>query len=92
MTGQDVVSKQVEGVLVQRGMNRADFARAMGRGRTWATAKLNGQRRWTVDDLDEIAATLGVSVVALVSRTTEGYAALLRWTTTRYPTLVGALA
>lgn len=66
MTANDTVSNVVLAELERRGMTRAEFGRLMGQERGWVTHKLNGHRRWSVDDLDLLAERLELPLAALL--------------------------
>jgi transcriptional regulator with XRE-family HTH domain len=48
------------------GITRAELARRLGQRPAWVTQKLNGHRRWTVDDLDLLAERLEMPLAALL--------------------------
>lgn len=56
----DSISEYVIDQLARRGEQRQVFAARLGKSPTWATQKLSGKRRWTVDDLDVLGAYFGV--------------------------------
>lgn len=74
MTSNEAVTARVCDELERLGMSRADLARAIGHERAWVTRKLNGSRRWSVDDLDVIARGLGLWPVELLLDTVGGQA------------------
>lgn len=57
----------IAGLMVERGMSKADLARALNKSRAWVTQLLSGRTNMTVRTLAEVAHTLGgeVRVVAL---------------------------
>lgn len=55
------VSRAVRVFCSERGLSHADFARVMNMSSSGLYSKLNGSRRWTVDDL-VVLADLGVNV------------------------------
>ena len=60
MTANDVVTAVVSRTLDERGMTRTDLARVCGRTIQWATHKMNGHRRWSLDDIDALATGLSM--------------------------------
>jgi transcriptional regulator with XRE-family HTH domain len=60
MTANDEVTREVERELEARGWSRSRFARESGVSPAWVTRKLEGDRRWSVDDLDLLARVLGL--------------------------------
>lgn len=66
MTTNGTVTRAVLHELERRGMTRAAFARLLNQNPAWVTHKLNGHRRWSVDDLDLVAERLGIPVAWLL--------------------------
>lgn len=60
MTANDEVTREVELELESRGWSRSRFARESGVSPAWVTRKLDGARRWSVDDLDLLERVLGL--------------------------------
>jgi len=60
MTANDEVTREVERELELRGWSRSRFARESGVSPAWVTRKLEGARRWSVDDLDLLYRVLGL--------------------------------
>lgn len=91
MTANEVVSAAIEHELERQGLQRQQLAARMGYAPSWVTRKLKGDRRWSVDDLDEVSRVLGVPVAALLMAPREALSATHRylrrvWITVRYPT------
>jgi len=68
----EAVTARVVGELERLRWSRADLARALGHERAWVTRKLNGSRRWSVDDLDAVARALMLSPCELLLETVCG--------------------
>ena len=68
MTTQETVSARLDAELRKRGMSRAQLAHAAGRTPAWLTKKMQGQRRWSVDDLDVLAWALELAPSVLVKQ------------------------
>lgn len=60
MTANEEVTREVERELELRGWSRSRFARESGVSPAWVTRKLEGARRWSVDDLDLLCRVLGL--------------------------------
>lgn len=60
MTANDEVTREVERELELRGWSRSRFARESGVSPAWVTRKLEGDRRWSVDDMDLLCRVLGL--------------------------------
>lgn len=58
------VKESVEGA----GMSGSALARRIGRAQSYVSVRLNGRKAWTLDELDQIARVLGVTVDALMDR------------------------
>lgn len=66
MTSNEAVTMAVTHELERRGMTRSELGRLLGHERAWVTRKLNGMRRWSVDDLDLLAERLEVEPAELL--------------------------
>ena len=71
MTANNEVAGAVELELVARGWSRAQLARELGVSASWVTRRLDGSRRWSVDDLDVLGSVLGLRL-ALVHEEDAG--------------------
>jgi transcriptional regulator with XRE-family HTH domain len=86
MRASERVSLTVERLLVEQGMSRSELGRRLGVSPPAVVNKLHGRRRWTVDELDDLAAALGVTVQRLVA--TVRYRLERATVTTRYQSSV----
>jgi len=68
MTGQ--VAEEILAVLGRRRMNKSELARRLGVSHTWVTNRLSGDQEIGVNELQRIAAILGVTASDLVPRNT----------------------
>lgn len=66
MSAQETITQAVESARRQRGLSRAELARTLGVDRGWVTLKLNRHRGWRVEDLDLLAARLGMPAAAFL--------------------------
>lgn len=87
MTTQEAVSTTVRAELELLGMSKSELARRIGMEPGSLGNKLTGRRRWHVDELDRLAAALGVTVQRLVA--TVRYRLERATVTTRYQSLPG---
>jgi hypothetical protein len=72
-----IVAEEVRAWLGRRTMSNIELARRLSKSHTYVGRRLSGETPWDVDDLEQIAAVLGVSVTTLIRRNggaTEGYA------------------
>jgi hypothetical protein len=60
------VSENVKVIAVSRGTTPTAVARSLGRSHQWIQAKIAGRNKWTLDDLELVAAELEVAPSALV--------------------------
>jgi cyanate lyase len=79
MTSNEAVTARVVDELERLRWSRADLARAIGHERAWVTRKLNGSRRWSVDDLDTVGRALGLSPAELLLETVCGQLGAPAW-------------
>jgi transcriptional regulator with XRE-family HTH domain len=84
MTAHATVTTVVEAELKRRRMTRADLARLLERPPAWVTQKLNGHRRWSVDDLDLLAERLELPLAALLMRPAPIRGEVVQLHTARY--------
>lgn len=61
MTTNEAISTAVVQLLAARREQRQTMARALGHSPSWASQKLRGDRGWTGEDLDALAAYFGVT-------------------------------
>ncbi len=59
-------------MLVRRRMNKSGLARLLGVSHTWVTNRISGQQEIGLNELQRIAAILGVEVTDLLPRANEG--------------------
>ena len=62
-TPQAATSRAARALMAERGWSQRDLARALGMSVKTLSNRLNGYRRWTLDDLDSLA-FLGAQVPA----------------------------
>lgn len=66
MTANETVCAVIIRELDRQGITRQQFATRVGHTSAWATLKLTGKRRWSVDDLDQVSRVLEVPVAMLL--------------------------
>lgn len=71
MTANDTVTAAVEAERLRRGMTRLQLAAVLGTNSPWVSRKLNGQLRWSMDDLDLLSERLGVPLPVLLMAPVE---------------------
>jgi len=76
MTANDEVTREVERELASRGWSRSRFARESGTSPAWVTRKLEGDRRWSVDDLDLLGRVLGLRLTLSHAEDDSGLSAV----------------
>lgn len=59
------VAKAVKTAAENQGISGSAIGRHLGRAQSYASTRLNGRRAWTTDEVDQIAALLGVTVERL---------------------------
>jgi len=64
------VAEEIRALLGRRNMSRLELAKRIGRSHTYMWRRLSGETAFDVDDLQKIAAVLGVSVNDLLPRNT----------------------
>jgi hypothetical protein len=67
MSLQQQVSDNVRVFTAAQGTSPGAVALRLGRSRQWMQAKLAGRNRWRTDEVEEVAAQLGVSPIVLMS-------------------------
>lgn len=91
MTANDTITLAVEAELRRRGWTRLRLAQVLGWGSDQVTRKMNGQRRWSTDDLDLLSERLEVQLPVLLMAPREavtlGYRRLRARLTVKYPPL-----
>jgi len=78
----DQVIEEILGLMGRRRINKAEMARRLGTKEDWVGRRLNGRQDFALEDLQRIAAVLGVSVADLFPPSTRASS----------PTLVDPLA
>jgi len=78
----DQVIEEILGLMGRRRINKAELARRLGTKEDWVGRRLNGRQDFALEDLQRIAAVLGVSVADLFPPSTRASS----------PTLVDPLA
>lgn len=68
MTTQERISRNVRLLMAAHGEQQQDLARRLGISAASVSDKLKGRRRWSVDDLDIIAAAYEIEVVMLLAQ------------------------
>jgi transcriptional regulator with XRE-family HTH domain len=71
MSANDTITTVVNRERMRRGLNQAQLAEMLGRGDMWVSHKLNGRRRWQVDDLDLLAERLEIPLPMLLVATLQ---------------------
>jgi transcriptional regulator with XRE-family HTH domain len=72
MTANEEVTREVERELEARGWSRSDFARELGVSPAWVTRRFNGERRWSVDDLDLLHDVVGLRLTLCHEQAEDG--------------------
>ena len=62
-----IVAANIRAEAGRLGMNQSDLGRALGVTRATISKRWHGRRSWQLEDLDAVAAVLGVSVTDLVT-------------------------
>ena len=93
MTANQTVAAVVELERRRRGLTRLQLAELLGKDSGWVSKKLNGDLRWSMDDLDLVSERMGVPLpvllmAPLVQTATQRYRTFVAWATRRYHTLV----
>lgn len=91
MTANQTVATVVDQERRRRGLTRLQLAALLGTNSAWVSRKLNGDRAWTMDDLDLVSERLGLPLPVLlmrpvVERATQRCRTLVQWATRRYHT------
>lgn len=71
MTANETVSEAVDRERQRQGLSRSGLARLLGWGPGQVTRKLDGQLRWSMDDLDLVSERLGVPLPLLLAPARE---------------------
>lgn len=58
------VSQGIRVLMLRKGMKQSEIVKAAGLKLTYFSSRINGHRGWTLNDLDRIAAALGLSGAA----------------------------
>ena len=58
----------VRALVGSAGISGSELARRMGRAQSYVSLRLNGRKAWTLDELDQIASILGISVGELFDK------------------------
>ena len=61
-------ARAVKAAVDAAGISGSELGRRLGRAQSYASLRLNGRRAWTLDELDQIAALLGVTADELMQR------------------------
>ena len=61
------MAENVRVECARRGWNQSDLARALGVSSSTVNAKWRGARQWQLDELEDVADVLGVTVADLMS-------------------------
>lgn len=70
----DLAAEEIRAQLGRRNMNKSELARKLGVSHTWVTNRLTGAQEIGLNDLEQIAAALGVSVMDLIPAQRAGSA------------------
>jgi cyanate lyase len=76
MTLQEQVNRNVVLLAAAAGTNPSAISLRMGKSRAWLHAKLAGRNAWAVEDVEAIAAVLGVEASTMM--TTDWWPDVLR--------------
>lgn len=87
MTANQTVATVVEAERRRRGLTRLQLGALLGKDSGWVSKKLNGQLRWSMDDLDLVSERLGIPlpvllmapVEAVTLRYRQARAVITRW-------------
>lgn len=60
------VAAEIRAVLARRRMSGRDLARLLNREQSWVSRRLSGATPMTTNDLDEITASLGITIAELM--------------------------
>lgn len=63
-----VFASTVRALVNAAGISGSELARRMGRAQSYVSLRLNGRKAWTLDELDQIASILGISVGELFDK------------------------
>lgn len=74
MTQSHETASAIRAELGRQNKSRADLARALGATDMWVSRRLTGQTPLSVDDVADIARTLGVPLSALIGDDTKASA------------------
>jgi transcriptional regulator with XRE-family HTH domain len=66
MTANETVAAVVELERRRRGLTRLQLAAMLGTNSAWVSRKLNGDRAWTLEDMDLVSERLGVPLPVLL--------------------------
>lgn len=58
----------VKSAVASAGVSGSELARRLDRAQSYVSLRLNGRRAWTLDELDQIARVLNMSVDELMER------------------------
>lgn len=83
MTANDLVTQRVAHELDSRAWSQSELARRVHKTPAWVSKKMSGERRWSVDDLDELARGFELPLERLVGFTLR-YGLLKTSLTRRY--------
>ena len=64
-------ARAVKAAVDDAGISGSELARRLDRAQSYVSVRLNGRRAWTLDELDQIAAVLGVTAEDLMRRARE---------------------
>lgn len=71
MDANQIVAAVVEHERAKRGLNRSQLAALLGVNPMWVSRKLNGDRAWTVEDLDLLSRKLDIPLPVLLMEPRE---------------------
>jgi transcriptional regulator with XRE-family HTH domain len=71
MSANDTVTAVVDNERRRRGLNRVQLAAVLGVNTVWVSRKLNGDRAWTMADLDLVSERLEVPLPVLLMEPVE---------------------